>query len=126
MNVGWGEIVIGALVVVGAVVVGSILWGAFGPRPPNTGIITGTVRGVTVDGPGVAGATVSVVSPEKVYPSTVTDAEGKFRFENVPVGDWKLSAIAKGYGPGYVGASIPAPGATVDVVIVMPLGVDKP
>jgi hypothetical protein len=63
---------------------------------------SGTVEGVVKDPSGavVGGATVEIHNPVSHFQrSTTTDAEGKFRFTNVPFNPYHLSITASGFAP---------------------------
>lgn len=59
-----------------------------------------TVRGTVVDSTGAAvqGADVQVLADGTVQ-ATVTDAEGRFRFEGVPAGDARVTVVRRGFAP---------------------------
>ncbi|MCF2497941.1 TonB-dependent receptor [Dyadobacter chenhuakuii] len=58
-----------------------------------TSTIRGTVQDADTKSP-LAGATVSVISPQT---GTITDAQGAFRFDNLPTGRYQLSVSYVGY-----------------------------
>src|SRR5260370_14568824 len=63
-------------------------------------INSGTVRGTVTDPTGavVAGAQVLMRNPVTGYEQTVrTDSDGKFRFNNIPQNNYRLSATAPGF-----------------------------
>ena len=65
-------------------------------RAQSSGILDGTVQDAS--GGAVAGATVEIHNPVSHYDrSTTTDAEGKFRFANVPFNPYHLAATATGF-----------------------------
>ncbi len=70
---------------------------AAGPQSAgNSGSVEGTVADAT--GAVVAGATVEIQNPVSEYnESTTTDAEGKFRFTNVPFNNYHLTVTATGF-----------------------------
>jgi hypothetical protein len=78
----------------------ALLWNCgLGIRPTNaqsSGTIEGTVKDPT--GGAIAGATVEIINPVSRYQrSTTTDAEGKFRFPNVPFNPYHVSVTASGF-----------------------------
>lgn len=58
-----------------------------------TSTIRGTVQDADTKSP-LAGATVSLISPQT---GTITDAQGAFRFDNLPTGRYQLSVSYVGY-----------------------------
>src|SRR5947209_4909185 len=59
-----------------------------------------SLGGVVTDqsGSGVPGATVRMIDTEKgTVHTTVSDAEGRYSFPNLPVGTYRLEAMAKGF-----------------------------
>ncbi|HET8964566.1 MAG TPA: TonB-dependent receptor [Candidatus Acidoferrum sp.] len=70
-----------------------------GIRPANAQS-SGTIEGMVKDptGGAIAGATVQIINPVSRYQrSTTTDAEGKFRFPNVPFNPYHVSVTASGF-----------------------------
>jgi hypothetical protein len=70
-----------------------------GIRPANAQS-SGTIEGMVKDptGGAIAGATVEIINPVSRYQrSTTTDAEGKFRFPNVPFNPYHVSVTANGF-----------------------------
>ena len=64
------------------------------------GQTTGSINGVVTDGSGAAlpGATVAATSPALISPQTaITGATGAYRFENLPIGMYKLTFGAPGF-----------------------------
>jgi Outer membrane receptor proteins, mostly Fe transport len=90
-----------------------------GIRPANaqsSGTIEGTVKDPT--GGAIAGATVEIINPVSRYQrSTTTDAEGKFRFPNVPFNPYHVSVTASGF-------SDFSQDADVRSVVTLTLGID--
>jgi hypothetical protein len=73
-----------------------------------------TLGGVITDqsGSGVPGATVRMIETEKgTVHTTNSDAEGRYNFPNLPVGNYKLEAQAKGF------KSYVQPGIVLDVAV---------
>jgi hypothetical protein len=73
-----------------------------------------TLGGVVTDqsGSGVPGATVRMIETEKgTVHTTNSDAEGRYNFPNLPVGNYKLEAQAKGF------KSYVQPGIVLDVAV---------
>jgi Ca-activated chloride channel homolog len=83
---------------VGFVAVGFI---AVGSQQVANSAIAGIISGVVVDGAGapVADATVDLRVGSRVERSTLTDATGGFRFENVNAGRYELRAFRTGFQP---------------------------
>ena len=83
---------------VGFVAVGFI---AVGSQQVANPAIAGIISGVVVDGAGapVADATVDLRVGSRVERSTLTDATGGFRFENVNAGRYELRAFRTGFQP---------------------------
>jgi hypothetical protein len=78
----------------------ALLWsGGLGIRPlsaQSSGTMEGTVKDPS--GGAIAGATVEIINPVSRYQrKTTTDAEGKFRFPNVPFNPYHLSVTAAGF-----------------------------
>ncbi|QHL87375.1 TonB-dependent receptor plug domain-containing protein [Nibribacter ruber] len=68
---------------------------AFAASAQNTGRITGVVRDKNTQEP-IIGATVSL---EQTTLGVATDAQGRYRLENVPTGNYNLKATYLGYEP---------------------------
>jgi hypothetical protein len=78
----------------------ALLWNCgLGIRPlsaQSSGTMEGTVKDPS--GGAIAGATVEIINPVSRYQrKTTTDAEGKFRFPNVPFNPYHLSVTAAGF-----------------------------
>lgn len=72
----------------------------FLPLEPPKGNIAGHVFGATPGEPQpLAGAHVALRREDRVLRETVTDDQGAYAFENVPVGEYVVAARAEGYVP---------------------------
>jgi outer membrane receptor protein involved in Fe transport len=79
----------------GALIVGLVLWAGFAAaQQVTTGSIEGTVQ--DPQGAALAGATVTISSPEGPRP-TVADAKGHFRFPYLRPGKYELKATKEGF-----------------------------
>jgi hypothetical protein len=82
----------------------ALLFGAAG-RAQSSGILDGAVTDAT--GGAVPGATVEIHNPISHYDrSTTTDADGKFRFANVPFNPYHLVVRAEGFSPASVDVEV--------------------
>ena len=85
------------------------------PVPPSAPAATATLSGVVVDArtkQPLARASVELRDPAQ---SASTDAEGRFRFESVPVGPRELFVSMVGYGFGRYPVELPAEGTSVTI-----------
>ena len=67
-------------------------------------VLTGTVSD-SVTGAPISGVGVHLQAP--VFKSTISDADGKYAFVDVPSGEFKLSVNLDGYGHRFLRASVP-------------------
>ncbi|HEY6196815.1 MAG TPA: TonB-dependent receptor [Candidatus Eisenbacteria bacterium] len=82
---------------------------------------TGTIRGVVWLGPGSPGEYATVQLPG-LRLQTMADAQGRYRFDRVPPGEYQVVALLTGREPGRVSVRVEAGGtATRDV----PLGAER-
>jgi iron complex outermembrane recepter protein len=86
---------------------------------PARGSIAGTV--VTEGGAPIAGADVSILELNR---HATTGADGAFRFDNVPPGEYLLEAVSERAGTGLTRAVV-APGATAEVTLGLDLAVHR-
>ncbi len=82
-------------------------------RAQDSGAVAGRV--VTADGSPVADADVSIADLNR---RSATDAEGVFRFENVPPGRWHVEAVSPREGRTVAHANV-ASGATASLTMVL-------
>src|SRR5262245_36096073 len=85
----------------------------------------GSVRGFIKDEQSAAlpGVTVSATSPSSpVVYTAISDAEGFYRLENLPPGDYTVSAELQGFARFVRGNIIARAGLTLSVDIVMKVG----
>jgi hypothetical protein len=78
----------------------ALLWSCGLGIRPLSAQSSGTMEGTVKDSSGgaIAGATVEIINPVSRYQRmTTTDAEGKFRFPNVPFNPYHLSVTAAGF-----------------------------
>jgi len=86
-------------------------------QSPTAGSLAGTVE--RPDGTPIAGASVSVTERERnLARSSSTDAQGRFTFPLLAVGDYELAASADGFAPAQQRLRL-AVGAALDVPIVL-------
>ncbi len=114
------RLVLSALLV-GVVAVGLI---AVGPLQVANPITPGVLTGVVVDdtGTAVAGATVDLRVGARVERTTVTDANGGFRFEKVVAGVYEIRAFMAGFQPVSMSVEVvkDRPTAAVRLALVRP------
>ena len=81
----------------------------FGYVPVRAQTGSGTVRGMVVDPSGAAikGSTVEIQNPVSHYDqTTVTDAQGNFHFDNLPLNNYHVTAKAEGFQVGQNDADV--------------------
>lgn len=82
-----------------------LLVASYGHAQSTRGTITGTVADSS--GGRVVGATITLESPSTgVTTTSVTNSDGIYRFEAVPVGDYLVTATAKGFDTRQVAATV--------------------
>ena len=95
-----------------------------GTQSPATGTVAGAVRDQT--GGALPGAIVDLLSGRDVAATTVTDAAGRYRFESVAAGTYRLSVKLLNFGqqdrPNIVVAASTV--TTVDAVLALSLSAD--
>ncbi len=115
------RLVLSALLV-GFVAVGLIAVGSLQVANPST---AGVLTGVVVDdtGTAVAGATVDLRVGARVERTTVTGANGGFRFENVVAGVYEIRAFMPGFQPLSMSVEVvkDRPTAAVRLALVRPV-----
>jgi hypothetical protein len=78
----------------------------------SSGSNSGTVRGSVLDpsGASIAGAAVTIQNPVSHYTrNAVTDAQGKFEFDNIPYNNYHASATAFGFATGAQDVDVRSP-----------------
>jgi hypothetical protein len=90
------------------------VWLVFAPQ--NTTILQGTVQRAGASDP-IAGVeiTLSLNTPQSSRVRTISDAQGRFTFENVPLGRYTLQANREGYFTSPAGHPLPFPVATLTI-----------
>lgn len=78
-------------------------------QAPTTGVVQGTVRAASSGEP-VAGAAVQVLELGR---EARTDRDGRFRLAEVPLGRWRVRAVAPGFAPAERVVTLPASGELV-------------
>jgi hemoglobin/transferrin/lactoferrin receptor protein len=83
----------------------------------------GKIQGTVIDpeGANVSGANVSLLHPQQaVLRTTATEANGRFTFDNVPVGAYEIRISGAGFGDRRVSAQV-SPGKSTDLEITLEL-----
>jgi hypothetical protein len=90
---------------------------ATGAQQPHTGAIAGTVTDTS--GGVLPGVTLTLTGPRS--DKTVSNARGEYRFENVPIGEYRIEAILPGFRRSVATVTL-TEGATTKTDIVLRLG----
>ena len=104
------------------VLVGLLALTLFPASYPTTQTAVGTVSGTVKDPAGatIPGARVELSSPGLTSLIRITDVNGAFRFERVPVAKYDVTATLTGFAT-YKSRVTVAPNATVQLVVVLRL-----